>query len=507
MHTTIINSRSLLHFLDKCLIPIFLVSATGKVIRYNSAFRLLFGYTKTELNEVFWPDYFVPNALKNKESSIFSSLVKRKKGQRYTTQIQKKNGTLIPVELCWNKFTSNVKLYPFWYSIVFDLSAIKRTEALLKATEDELKAAIHSSPIPQFIINVKHQVIYWNHALEQYSRINQNDIIGTTDHWKAFYKQARPCLADLLLDGTTIDTLSTWYKGVIKKSTLLDDAYDVVSFFPDLGDEGKWLYITSKVIFNSVGQVTGAIETLEDVSQQKRAEEKLQEAKEQVEVYLDLIGHDINNLNQICISNLEMLLKLAKFEENSKQLVLKSLDSLRDSSRLIDKVEKLKRINASQIELKRVDLGKTISEVCEKYFHRPEGNLIVKYQPIQGALVIANELLHEIFYNIIENAIKHSPKPCRLNIAANEIIRSRKRYYRVAIEDYGPGIPNEMKSRVFLKFQRGNTRCPGKGLGLYLIRALVKYYQGKVWVEDRIPGDYSQGSKFIVELLAAKHFP
>ena len=55
---------------------------------------------------------------------------------------------------------------------------------------------------------------------------------------------------------------------------------------------------------------------------------------------------------------------------------------------------------------------------------------------------------------------------------------------------------------VFNRLQRGDTKARGMGLGQYLVRSLIESYQGRVWVEDRVPGDHTKGAKFVVMLPA-----
>jgi signal transduction histidine kinase len=78
-----------------------------------------------------------------------------------------------------------------------------------------------------------------------------------------------------------------------------------------------------------------------------------------------------------------------------------------------------------------------------------------------------------------------------------------KAYLKVIVEDNGPGIPDDLKSRLSNRFQRGQTKATGKGLGLFLVKTLVDSYGGRIWVEDRVPGDYTQGARFILVLPAA----
>jgi signal transduction histidine kinase len=70
----------------------------------------------------------------------------------------------------------------------------------------------------------------------------------------------------------------------------------------------------------------------------------------------------------------------------------------------------------------------------------------------------------------------------------------------VTIDDNGPGIPDEVKGKLFARFQRGTTKASGKGLGLYLVRTLAESYHGCVRVEDRVAGDHTKGARFVIEL-------
>ncbi len=61
-----------------------------------------------------------------------------------------------------------------------------------------------------------------------------------------------------------------------------------------------------------------------------------------------------------------------------------------------------------------------------------------------------------------------------------------------------------MKARLFQRFSRGQTKAKGSGLGLYLVKTLVEHYGGDINVEDRIPGDYMKGAKFVVSIPVAE---
>jgi len=381
----------------------------------------------------------------------------------------------------------------------------KEFEKKLHICEETFHPIIHGimqgSPIPQFVIDKDHKVIYWNKALEKYSGIMAKDIIGTDQHWRAFYKKKRPCMADLLVDDK-VEEIAKWYAGKYRKSGLLEGAYAATDFFPELGEKGKWLYFTAAAIKYN-GEIMGAVETMEDVTERKRAEEALQEAKRQAEMYVELMGHDINNMNQVGIGYLELTLAEPGLSENAKRPIEKALGALHDSSRLINNVEKLQRISTGKVKVEKVDIGQILADVRARYLESPGKAVTINYTPEKGCFVWANELLTDVFSNIVENAIKHSRGPVTIDIKRGEMTRDSRDYCTVTIDDNGPGIPDELKERLFTRFQRGVTRAGGKGLGLYLVKSLVESYGGMIWAEDRVTGDHSKGSRFVVVLPSA----
>ncbi len=136
----------------------------------------------------------------------------------------------------------------------------------------------------------------------------------------------------------------------------------------------------------------------------------------------------------------------------------------------------------------------------EYYTHFASRDITINYLPPDECQVMANDLINEIFSNLIENSIKHSSpdKPLVIDIIQSEVCEDNKEYDRVSVEDNGPGIPDGIKEKLFTRFFRGQTMTRGKGLGLYLVKTLVDDFNGKVWVEDRVPGDHTKGAKFVV---------
>lgn len=148
----------------------------------------------------------------------------------------------------------------------------------LREKESLLKASFGNSPIPAFVIDKDCRITYWNRALEKMSGIMAEDVIGSKDHWKAFYHKYRPTMADLIVTERQGE-ISSWYPGKCNKSRLIEDAYEATDFFPALEGKGRWLRFTASALKDSTGTLIGAVETLEDITGRKLAEEALRESE------------------------------------------------------------------------------------------------------------------------------------------------------------------------------------------------------------------------------------
>ena len=133
------------------------------------------------------------------------------------------------------------------------------------------------SSIAHFVIARDHSILEWNRACEVLTGYPASSMIGTKDQWKPFYSDVRPCLADLILDGTGEKKVRGFYRGMLVKTrVLLDDAYEVEGFFRPLGDQGRWLRFTAAGIKGPTGDTEGVIETIEDITERKVAEQEME---------------------------------------------------------------------------------------------------------------------------------------------------------------------------------------------------------------------------------------
>lgn len=145
----------------------------------------------------------------------------------------------------------------------------------LSLNSEMLARIIDASSIPSFVINKEHVIIHWNKAMAALSNTASENAIGTNEQTRAFYYKQRPSLADLIIDGALAEEYDKYYNGKYRLSTLIEGACEAEDFFPEFGKNGRWIHFTASPLKNNDGVIIGAIETFEDITKLKAAEDNL----------------------------------------------------------------------------------------------------------------------------------------------------------------------------------------------------------------------------------------
>jgi len=168
-----------------------------------------------------------------------------------------------------------------------DITDSKKAEEALKEKDEFMESIIQSSAVATFVINAEHKVIYWNKACEDLTGIKSDDLLGAGDHWKAFYDHPRPCVADVIIDNK-FSEMTNLYK-VYAKSVLIPDGIRAEGWYPNLGGKNRYIVFDAAPIRDDNGKLIAAIETLQDITKRKQAEDALQEGQRQLKAILDNI--------------------------------------------------------------------------------------------------------------------------------------------------------------------------------------------------------------------------
>jgi PAS domain S-box-containing protein len=244
-----------------------------------------------------------------------------------------------------------------------------------------------------------------------------------------------------------------------------------------------------------------------------RAEEALRESEKnnreslnRAEFYKDLFTHDINNVLQNLKSSAELFqIWLNDPEKSDKLTELLTIinEQIDRGASLISNVRKLSNMEDEGVDEKIIDLIEmlctTIKQIKNRFVER---QIEIIFNPTLDACnITAGELLIDAFENLLINGAMHNEsKAIKLEVKISEIQEEDGKYMKIEFLDNGIGIMDEIKELIFDRAYKKEKATSGMGIGLSLVKKIISSYGGKIWIENRVNGDYSKGSNFIVVL-------
>ncbi len=373
-----------------------------------------------------------------------------------------------------------------------DIGEKRKIEEDLKKSEREKSIIFENIHEHVVFQDINHRVIWCNKAACESVNSSLEQLIGRTcfEIWQNQDVVCEKCPVDIAL------------------KTGRQERGEAIT--PD----GRVWNIRGNPVRNNEGNIVGAVELTTEITEQKRAEQKLKESEvkyreayNRSDLYKDLFTHDINNILQNILTSVDLSKLYSSNMENKKELKeiwnLISEQIIR-GKKLVLNVQKLSEVEEVETPIESTEalsiLSKAIEFVKESFPYKVIN--IEKESPESHYLVNANELLINIFENILFNGIKHNTH----NIIDIKIKISKERkyqtnYIKFEFLDNGVGIHDSMKAEIFSrKFHeyKKDTKPSGIGLGLLLINRILNSYNGEIRVEDRVEGDYSKGSNFII---------
>ena len=267
---------------------------------------------------------------------------------------------------------------------------------------------------------------------------------------------------------------------------------------------GKYVEVTTSPIFGSTGVYMGVVHVMKDITARKQleAEERVLREKAEVNSRLAAVGemaagiaHEINNPLTGVIGFSQMLLSEelpAEVQEQVKMIV--------SGGQRVSEIVKRMLTFARQTKPERTDvnlhdlLDNTVS--LRGYLLKTANiEVIRKYAEELPALNVDAGQMQQVFLNLIINA-EHAIKSSRGRGRIEIVTVKTEGCIRIEFRDDGPGIDENVQTRIFQPFFTTKEPGEGTGLGLSLSRSIVLEHGGNIWVESKI----GEGSNFIVEL-------
>lgn len=162
-------------------------------------------------------------------------------------------------------------------------------EQPLKHPENHLSFAISLMEhlvVPTFVLDADRNVLIWNRACERLTDMPAADVVGTRNHWKAFYEEPRPCLADLVAT-SALEQMGTLYAAADNPN---EPSYGVHAenwCWMPRRHQHLYLAIDAGPVFDESGRLIAVIETLRDITEKHVAQIKVQEQATQLKAHIE----------------------------------------------------------------------------------------------------------------------------------------------------------------------------------------------------------------------------
>jgi PAS domain S-box-containing protein len=225
------------------------------------------------------------------------------------------------------------------------------------------------------------------------------------------------------------------------------------------------------------GPVTGVAVCLRDAGQRARLDRERSEL-------VATVAHELRSpLTGVKGFTATLLAKWERLNDSQKLLMLQTVDADADRlTRLIAELLDVARIDTGRLSVRKepVDVGEAAARQLEPLSPPAGRQLRLEVDGVPKAWVDRDKF-SQIVANLVENAVRHGSGDVWVKV------RALDDGVELIVDDDGPGIPEDIRPRIFTKFWK-HGRAGGSGLGLYIVRGLAEAHEGTVRVETSPSG-------------------
>ena len=392
---------------------------------------------------------------------------------------------------------------PYLLTIVNDITNYKIAERKLKESEEKFRTIAEQSLVGIGMIQ-DNMIKFVNQQTSNITGYSVEEILK----WDldAFLKIVHPKYRKL-----TIENM----KRVLQESENLS-----VKFLnKGIKKSGEIIWVDTIIKKVSLNEKIAILGIFSDVTEKvvaerrlKESEKKFRDAYNRAEFYKDIFAHDINNMLQSILSS-NQLISMLSASEVEKEKIGVFLDIISSEvnrgKKLVNSIKNLSQIEEQEVILERIEILSILNKLIGKIKDSvKDKNVIVQIDFKKDECYLqANNLIKDVFENIIINSIRHNRHDnVEIIIKISYLKENGINYCKMEFIDNGIGIEDIRKNEIFYRASQDKKKIYGIGLGLTLVYNIIKTYKGKIWVEDRVKGDYSRGTNFIILIPGGDFF-
>jgi PAS domain S-box-containing protein len=378
-----------------------------------------------------------------------------------------------------------------------DVTERRRAEAALQVSEEKYRSLIQSLPAAVYTCGREgHIQLYNAAAVELWGREPE---IGK-ELWCGSHRAFNP-------DGSPLELNQCPMARTLREGKAMRGE-EIIIERPDGTRRNVLPY--PDPIFDAEGRMTGAVNMLLDITERKRTEMLLRDAKDAAELanqskdrFLAVLSHELRTPLTPVLLTVAALEHDPDIRSEVREDLVMIKRNIELETKLIDDLLDLSRITSGKLTLviEAVDLNEIVRQVCTicaPQLHEHGVFLEADLDEDAGMVAADSARLQQVLWNVVKNAIKFTPEKGVIQMSTT---RRTDCYCEVRVQDHGIGIPAESLPHVFNAFEQGGANITrqfgGLGLGLAISKALMDLHHGTIRAESAGLG---QGATFIIEL-------
>ena len=470
---------------DNSAAAITVTDKNEKIIAWNPFAEKMFGMGKKELFNKPVKDLYPP-----KEWKRMRAFNIRKKGMLadIETEVFRHDGSLIEINVSISVLKDSDGNVIGSIGIMKDITAQKTMERKLRESENKIHIILDNSAACIMLIDDEERIVSWNQFTENLFGMKKKDLY--LKHVQELYppeewKMLRNANIRKLGGNHHINT-----KILTKKKKKID------------------VQLSINVLRDAADNVIGSVGIMQDITEQKRVQAMLVQAKMVAEeassaksLFLANMSHEVRTPMNTIIGMIDLTLDIDMEEEQRENLIVakEAADNLLG---LLNDILDLSRVEAGKITLEDIEFHlpnvlRSVVKGMSVIAAKKDLKLSVSIGPKVPELIEGDPVrLRQIFINLINNAIKFTHKG--MIETSVSLIKTTKGVAKLhfSVKDPGIGIPKDRQEQVFEIFIQAESstarKFGGTGLGLAISKRLAEMMNGTIWVES----EEGKGSDF-----------
>ncbi|MEI7590643.1 MAG: PAS domain S-box protein, partial [Deltaproteobacteria bacterium] len=473
-------------------------SLTGHIYSVNPMFSKIAGRSMEEMAHIDWMSITHPDDVQEDLDNMALLNAGKVPGFQMEKRYLLPDGTPVWINMTIAPIYVEDKAQPRHLCMIEDITERKEIEAGLEKTRQELAvikmAADEVSELAENVINTVREPLI---ALDQDLRV----VKVSSSFYEFFKVEPENTVGQLIYDlgnkQWDIPKLRELLETIIPQKATFDN-YEVEHDFATIGK--RTMLLNARQIQRVLGKERIILLAIEDITERKRAEDKLhgvltelERSNKDLEQFASIASHDLQEPLRMVASYTQLLAERYEnqLDEKAKKYIAYAVEGAIRMQRLVNDLLVYSRVSTRGNPLETTDshsiLGEAIRNLAAAI---EESKAIVTNEELPMVRADASQI-EQVFQNLLANAIKfrgeNSP---HIHVS----VRDEGREWVFSVRDNGIGIERQYADRIFVIFQRLHTRqeYPGTGIGLAVCKRIVERHGGRIWFES-VPG---KGSTF-----------